>query len=1231
MMPVPLPRYAAPAASPAAQGFQPKLLAWSLAAAFMMPHAATNAQPVGAQVIAGQAQFQAQGNNLLVTTQNAPGKQHSTINWQSFNVPAGSSTYFQQPGANSTSINRVTAPNPSAIMGNLGSNGHLVLVNPSGIAVGAGAVVDTARFTAAAMQMTDTDAIAGRLRFEGGAAVDAFGRVLARTGDVVLLAPNVTVQPGALIQAPNGSVMLAAGQKVELVSPGLEGLRFEVQAPADQALNLGTLQGNAVGMFAGNLRHSGQIEVQAVQDDGGRIRLVAKDAAQIDGQATARRLERLGGLFHATGQTVTVGGTARVDASGETGGGEILIGGGWQGKDARLANAQTTLVERGAVLDASATDSGHGGTVVAWADDHTTFQGQVLARGGERGGDGGRVETSGKQTLDAIGARVDTRAPQGRTGDWLLDPAVITIEGGCQPPAPCGPASPVSSPAPATVYEADLEATSSTNIVLEATERIIVSGTFSGNAIVMQPGVSLSLQTTGTNTIGGGTAIDLLVSGQPIGITTSGTAGTTLSANWGNIKVNDSATASTLSAGSGGINITANSGGITLRNTTVSSSGNITLNGDYSAGPAPAQPGVTINNSTLTATGTVQITGRSSDSGVLVQGASNNFNGASITIGGTTTGASYGVNLTSVTMGGTGNLTVTGNSSGGSGIRLHETTINRTSGNLNLNAPTGGAYVWKSSLQAAGTLAISGTATSTHGVYLADENVLSGSAVTVTGETSSTTGDGVHIGDSPATNKLEGTGNLTITGTQTTSTGFHGVQISNQTNLTRTSDISITGTASTSAQHGVAINDGSAVSSGTAALSITGSSGSGAGVKIYRTAAAPASSVSGGAVTIKGSSDSGTAAVVLQRGQVTGSGTVLIEANPDKEVNIDSASSVTKDNAGDLSLVADQIVLEGTVSANSTGGRVVLRPRSPSRDIQLGATDASTHLGISDAELDLITTPTIVVGSTSAGGISIQDAISIAAAKATNLSLISNAAITQPNAANTITVTGLNVDGAYVALDTGTSTSRHAVSRLSGHSRSGDFAIRQTGALEIGTVDDQQGIDAHGNDVSINSSGAITQTQLIKNTQQWSSTSIGGLTLSQTGNQISQVLSADNRDSGNISLTTEGATTYTQVTNADGGNVSLQTGSGLADLVSINSNTGRIQVTSGGASTCRQCTEHIHRDRQHRRHSFSCCDGIKATSLRQRHHCPWHPDQMVRCSFKPRPAGRWAQDRTRSR
>ena len=394
----------APASSPAAQGFQPTVLAWMLATAFALLPQAAQAQPSGAQAVAGQAALSQQGNRLLVTTQNAPGAQHSAINWQSFNVPAGSTTWFEQPSAASTSINRVVAANPSAILGTLGSNGHIVLVNPSGIAVGAGAVVDTARFTASALRMTDADALAGRLRFDRSGAtgpgsgpaqgttqgtVQVQGQVLARSGDVLLLAPDVQVQAGALVQAPNGAVLLAAGHKVEVLAPGLNGLRFEIQAPTDQAVNLGQLQGNAVGMFASTLRHSGHIEVQATTGEGGQLILQAAERADVDGTARVQRLNRLGGLFQATAQTLQVAGTARVDASGALGGGEILLGGGWQGKDARVANAQHTTVASGALLDASATERGHGGTVVAWADGHAAFQGRALARGGAAGGDGG--------------------------------------------------------------------------------------------------------------------------------------------------------------------------------------------------------------------------------------------------------------------------------------------------------------------------------------------------------------------------------------------------------------------------------------------------------------------------------------------------------------------------------------------------------------------------------------------------------------------------------------------------------------------------------------------------------------------------------------------------------------------------------------------------------------------------------------------------------------------------
>src|SRR3954464_8819361 len=176
---------------PALAGFRPAAAAIAVAAAFGLQSAPVRAQPVGGQAIAGQASFARNGNNLLVTTQNAAGTSHSAINWQSFSVPAGSLTRFNQPTAASTSINRVLGPDPSAIFGTLSSNGRLVLVNPAGIAVGAGAVVDTAGFTASTLGMSEADAIAGRLRFasDGRAGpLSVQGNVIARGGDVVLIA-----------------------------------------------------------------------------------------------------------------------------------------------------------------------------------------------------------------------------------------------------------------------------------------------------------------------------------------------------------------------------------------------------------------------------------------------------------------------------------------------------------------------------------------------------------------------------------------------------------------------------------------------------------------------------------------------------------------------------------------------------------------------------------------------------------------------------------------------------------------------------------------------------------------------------------------------------------------------------------------------------------------------------------------------------------------------------------
>ncbi len=392
------------------------------------------ANPSGAVAVVGQASVVNQGNKLTVTTQNGTGTNYSAINWQSFSIPAGSTTFFQQPSATSTSINRVVSNTPSVLFGTLGSNGNLVLVNQSGIAVGAGAVVDTGGFTASSLRMSDADALAGRLLFGDalatGAGLSVQGRILARSGDVVLLGSTVDAGKDALIQAPNGSTILAAGRQIELTGRGLEGISLQVQAPSDQAVNLGTLQGNAVGIFAGTLKHSGLIQATSATLEGGKVVLKASGDAYVEGTGTINATGTKGGSVDVLGNRVALTDQASIDASGEQGGGTVRIGGDYQGKNPDVQNAQYSYFGPQASIRADATDMGDGGKVIVWADDTTRAFGSISARGGEQGGQGGFVETSGHGHLDLSGLRVDTRSGDGQAGTWLLDPGQVDIVAG---------------------------------------------------------------------------------------------------------------------------------------------------------------------------------------------------------------------------------------------------------------------------------------------------------------------------------------------------------------------------------------------------------------------------------------------------------------------------------------------------------------------------------------------------------------------------------------------------------------------------------------------------------------------------------------------------------------------------------------------------------------------------------------------------------------------------------
>ncbi len=383
------------------------------------------ANPTGPQVVNGAATFNQAGKLLTVTNSNG-----AIINWNSFSIGAGEATRFNQASASSSVLNRVLANDPSVLLGTLSSNGRVWLVNPAGILVGQGARIDVGGFIASTLAVKNEDFLAGRLSFQAtpnagklensGTISTPFG------GSVYLVAP--TVSNSGLINAPNGEVILAAGQAVQLLDTGTPGVKAQITGSAETATNLGQILAEAgrIGLAAAFVRNSGELNASSVVREGGRIFLRASQDAYVDGAGRIVTTGTKGGAIEVLGSRVAVMDDAQLDASGQSGGGSVLVGGDYQGKNPAVQNSQITYFGPAASIKADATETGDGGKVVVWADDTTRAYGNISVRGGAGGGNGGFVETSGRKFLDATRAP-DLSAPAGRPGEWLLDPDSIII------------------------------------------------------------------------------------------------------------------------------------------------------------------------------------------------------------------------------------------------------------------------------------------------------------------------------------------------------------------------------------------------------------------------------------------------------------------------------------------------------------------------------------------------------------------------------------------------------------------------------------------------------------------------------------------------------------------------------------------------------------------------------------------------------------------------------------
>ena len=389
------------------------------------------ANPTGSAVTSGVAIVATNGNSMTVT--QTTGK--VSINWQSFSISKGETVNFIQPGTSSVALNRVIGNNASTIYGNLNANGKVYLINSNGILFAPGSQVNVGGLVASTLNMTDSDFLNGKTTFGGSGAgsVTNTGTITA-ANEAVLIGPQVNNE--GIIAAK--VIGLAAGNKVSLDFSGdkLLNVTVDTGATGGSAVNSGTLTANGglVVMSASTkdallntvVNNSGVIRAQSVVNANGVIRLdgnTVVSSGTLD--ASGRVSGQMGGTVKLLGDKVTLAAGSKVDVSGDTGGGTVLVGGAYQGSSSEYAAAITTVAD-GAVITADAISSGNGGKVVVWANDTTTFKGKISARGGSLSGDGGKVEVSGKKILLYQGY-TNTTAAMGRTGNLLLDPVNYTV------------------------------------------------------------------------------------------------------------------------------------------------------------------------------------------------------------------------------------------------------------------------------------------------------------------------------------------------------------------------------------------------------------------------------------------------------------------------------------------------------------------------------------------------------------------------------------------------------------------------------------------------------------------------------------------------------------------------------------------------------------------------------------------------------------------------------------
>lgn len=413
-------------------------LRFKLVAAFSIALMASNAYalPFDPITIHGSREISVNGNYMQID-------QHSdklNMSWGGFDIAKGETVNLIQP-VNGAALFSIRGHAGTEIYGQLKATGTLLLINPNGVLFGQGAEVNVGNIVASTLNISNEDFLKGRYHFKGGdnaGSVINHGVIKAKDEGYIVMLGKAVENTGTLV-ANKGSVVMAAAQEAVLDFYGNGLVRANLTGQAVEALvkNSGLIQANGgLVQLAANARTAainvtGIIEANQLVERNGVIRLEGGDNSKVEvsGKLLARGENTTGGTIEVTGEQVALMNGALLDASGDKGGGKVLVGGDYQGGNASVYNARTTYIATGATIKADAIKEGNGGKVIVWANNATRFYGSISAQGGLLGGNGGFTEVSGKNYLDFAG-RVNLSAVNGDRGTLLLDPENITLING---------------------------------------------------------------------------------------------------------------------------------------------------------------------------------------------------------------------------------------------------------------------------------------------------------------------------------------------------------------------------------------------------------------------------------------------------------------------------------------------------------------------------------------------------------------------------------------------------------------------------------------------------------------------------------------------------------------------------------------------------------------------------------------------------------------------------------